>query len=153
MGMFSTRRRPLWAAVRRLGKPPAELVLSLASQGVRSSIVRLPPTTHGDGDHGFMAALVRIAARRASPATSVTGPTAGRRAPTRCCAPLLPGLEKAQAASTLHAVADEGVPIRDIAESSDVTSTCPWSPFPPSANEHFGFLGGFLRLDVPARAR
>src|SRR5882757_1009288 len=39
----------------------AELVLSLASDGVRSSVVRLPPTNHGDGDNGFMTTIVAIA--------------------------------------------------------------------------------------------
>ena len=42
----------------------AELALSLASRSVRSSIVRLPPTNHGDGDNGFIAALVAIARER-----------------------------------------------------------------------------------------
>ena len=49
---------PPSAAVPRPGWPPRELALSLASRGVRSSVVRLPPTNHGDGDNGFMATLV-----------------------------------------------------------------------------------------------
>src|SRR6202044_4103490 len=39
----------------------SEWVLALASRGGRSSIVRLAPTNHGDGDNGFMATLVGIA--------------------------------------------------------------------------------------------
>ena len=56
----------------------AEFTLSLASRGVRSSIVRLSPTCHGDGDNGFMATLVAIAGTRESRGTSATGPIAGR---------------------------------------------------------------------------
>src|SRR5580658_7817011 len=54
-------------AIQRAGAGPqtrhatAELVLSMASRGVRSSILRLSPTVHGDGDHGFMASIVGIA--------------------------------------------------------------------------------------------
>lgn len=51
--------------------------LALASRGVRSSVVRLSPTCHGEGDNGFMATLVSLARARVSPATSATTPAAG----------------------------------------------------------------------------
>ena len=56
----------------------ALLTLSLRGIGVRSSVLRLPPTVHGDGDHGFMATLVGIAASAASRDMWATAPTGGR---------------------------------------------------------------------------
>ena len=63
------------------GRDPAAtalLALSLRGTGVRSSVLRLPPTVHGDGDNGFMATLIGIARRAAWPDTWATAATAGR---------------------------------------------------------------------------
>ena len=79
--------------------------------------MRLPPTVHGDGDNGFMATLVGIA--RDKGVSGYIGDGSNRwPAVHRLDAAHLfrLALEKAPAGSTLHAVADEGVPIRDIAE-------------------------------------
>src|SRR3979411_2668303 len=57
----------------------AEMTPSLASRGVRSSVLRLPPTVHGEGDNGFMAALVGIAADKG--VSGYIGDGANRRAP------------------------------------------------------------------------
>src|SRR3984957_10933953 len=111
------------AAVAAFGGGPqarwetAEFTLSLASQGVRSSIVRLPPTNHGDGDNGFIATLVGIARERG--VSGYIGEGANRwPAVHRLDSARLFRLavEQAPAGSTLHAVADVGVPIREIAE-------------------------------------
>jgi nucleoside-diphosphate-sugar epimerase len=60
-------------------------------------------------------------------------------------------LERAPAGSTLHAVADEGVPIRDVAEAIGRHLEVPVvSIAPEDAGEHFSWLGGFLALDAPA---
>src|SRR6266446_385415 len=95
----------------------AQMTLCLASGGVRSSVVRLPPTVHGEGDHGFMAALVGIA--RAKGVCGYIGDGSNRwPAVHRLDAAHLfrLALENAPAGSALHTVADEGVPIRTIAE-------------------------------------
>ena len=61
------------------------------------------------------------------------------------------GLEKAPAGSTLHAVADEGVPVRDIAEVIGRHLDVPVvSVSPEDAGEHFTWMAGFLGLDAPA---
>jgi nucleoside-diphosphate-sugar epimerase len=107
------------------------LMLSLASRGVRSSVLRLPPTVHGDGDHGFMATIVGIARD-----TGVSGYLA---------------VEQAPAGSVLHAVADEGVPIRDVAEVIGRHLNLPVASVPEEqAGEHFRWLASFIGADAPA---
>ncbi len=130
----------------------AEFALSLASQGVRSSIVRLPPTNHGDGDNGFMAILVGIAREKGVSGYVGDGsnrwPAVHRLDSARL---FRLGLEEAPAGSTLHAVADEGVPVRDIAEVIGRHLDVPVvSVAPEDAGEHFTWMGGFLGLDAPA---
>jgi nucleoside-diphosphate-sugar epimerase len=130
----------------------AEFVLSLASRGVRSSVVRLPPTNHGAGDNGFMSSIVDIARDKA--VSGYIGDGANRwPAVHRLDSARLFRLavENAPAGSTLHAVADEGVPIRDIAEVIGRHLSLPVvSISPDDAGEHFGWLGAFLGLDSPA---
>ena len=130
----------------------AELVLSLASRGVRSSIVRLSPTNHGDGDNGFMATIVGIA--REKRVSGYIGDGSNRwPAVHRLDSGHLfrLALEKAPAGSTLHSVADEGVPIRDIAEVIGRHFGIPVvSIAAENANEHFRWLGGFIGSDSPA---
>jgi nucleoside-diphosphate-sugar epimerase len=130
----------------------AEFTLSLASRGVRSSIVRLPPTNHGDGDNGFIATLVGIA--REKGVSGYIGDGANRwPAVHRLDSARLfrLALEEAPAGTTLHAVDDEGVPVREIAEVIGRHLDIPVVSVPAEdAGEHFTWLGGFLGLDAPA---
>lgn len=130
----------------------AQLTLSLASRNVRSSVLRLPPTVHGDGDNGFIAFLVRIA-RDKGVSGYVGDGTSRWPAVHRLDAARLFRLavEKAYAGSVLHAVADEGVPIRNIAEVIGRHLNLPAvSISPEDAPGHFGFLAGLLAVDSPA---
>jgi nucleoside-diphosphate-sugar epimerase len=130
----------------------AQMTLALASRGVRPAVVRLPPTVHGDGDNGFMAAIVGIA--RAKGVSGYLGDGSSRwPAVHRLDAAHLfrLALDNAPAGSALHAVADQGVPIRDIAEVIGRHLDIPVAAISPEdAGEHFGWLAGFLGTDSPA---
>ena len=136
----------------QLRRETAELTLSLADRGVRSSVLRLPPTVHGDGDHGFMAAIVGIA--RDKGVSGYLGDGSNRwPAVHRLDAAHLFRLavEQAPAGSTLHAVADEGVPIRAIAEVIGRHLGLPVAAVAAEdAAGHFTWLAGFIALDSPA---
>jgi len=129
-----------------------QMVSSLASSGVRSSSVRLSPTVHGDGDHNFVAAFVGIARDKRVSGYIGEGqnhwPAVHRFDAARL---FRLALERAPAGSVLHGVADEGVPVRAIAEvigrQLDLPAT---SIAPEEAGEHFGWLAGFVALDVRA---
>jgi nucleoside-diphosphate-sugar epimerase len=132
----------------------ALLTLSLRGVGVRSSVLRLAPTVHGDGDHGFIATFVALA--RQHGVAGYVGDGANRwPAVHRSDAARLARLavEGAPAGSVLHAVADEGVPFREIAEAMGRGLGLPSASVAPAdAIEHFGPLGHFVGLDSPASA-
>jgi nucleoside-diphosphate-sugar epimerase len=141
-----------WGDGPRTRQATAEYVLWLASRGVRSSVVRLPPTNHGDGDNGFLAFLVDIAREKGVSGYIGNGtnrwPAVHRLDSARL---FRLGLEQAPAGSTLHAVADEGVPIREIAAVIGRHLDLPAvSISPEDAGGHFAWLAGFLAADSPA---
>ena len=130
----------------------ALLVLSLRGIGVRSSVLRFAPTVHGDGDHGFIATFVDVARERG--VSGYVGDGTNRwPAVHRSDAARLARLavESAPAGSVLHAVGEEGVPFRDIAEAIGRGLGVPTaSVAPDDAVERFGPLGMFAGLDAPA---
>jgi nucleoside-diphosphate-sugar epimerase len=130
----------------------AHLTLALASRGIRSSVLRLPPTVHGNGDHGFMSALVQIA--RDKGVAGYLGDGSNRwPAVHRTDAVHLFRLavESAPAASTLHAIGDEGVPIREVADAIGRHLGVPIRAIAPNdAAAHFTWLANFIGIDSPA---
>jgi nucleoside-diphosphate-sugar epimerase len=130
----------------------AETTLSFAERGVRSSIMRLAPTVHGDGDNGFVATLVQIARERGVSGYIADGSNRWPAVHRLDAARLFRlALEHAPAGSTLHAIADEGVPIRDIATVIGKHLDVPVvSVAPDDAAEHFTWLAHFLAVDSPA---
>jgi nucleoside-diphosphate-sugar epimerase len=129
----------------------ARIALGLAARGVRSSVVGLPRTVHGDGDrHGFIARMVSIARDKGVSGYVGDGSNRWPAVHVLDAAVLFRlALEQAPGGSMLHAVGDEGVPTRDIAEVIGRHLNVPVAPAPA---EDFGFLGMILSVDQPASA-
>ncbi|KAK9371632.1 NAD dependent epimerase/dehydratase family protein [Lipomyces chichibuensis] len=128
-----------------------KVAMSFSSRGVRVSVVRLPPTVHGDGDHAFVPALINIARTKGISAYIVDG---ANRWPAvhRLDAALLYrlALERAPSGSFLHAVADEGVTIRDIATVISKRLKVPLVSISlEEAGDHFGWMALFVPHDNP----
>jgi nucleoside-diphosphate-sugar epimerase len=132
----------------------SEDVLAAAARGVRAMTVRLPPCTH-DGIDGGFAPLI-IAAARANGVSAYIGDgrnrwPAGHRRDAASLYRL--ALEKGAAGARYHAVGDEGIAFRDLAEVIGKRLNLPVvSKTQEEAGAHFGFLGMFAGLDAPASA-
>jgi nucleoside-diphosphate-sugar epimerase len=127
-------------------------VIGLAGRGVRSSAVRLPPITHSSLDHhGFAHALIGIARQTGVSAYVEDGANRWPSVHTLDAARVYRlALESAPAGSRLHAVADEGIPFRDIAAAIGRGAGVPTVSISASeAGEHFAFLGAFAGVDNP----
>ena len=128
-------------------------VVGLADQGVRSSVVRLPPTVHSDLDHhGFIPTLIKTAREKGYAAYIGTGSNRWCAGNTRDAARLYRlALEAAPAGSRLHAVDDEGVSFRAIEETIGRMLELPVrSIAEDQAEAYFGFLARFAALDNAA---
>ncbi|KIX09163.1 uncharacterized protein Z518_00241 [Rhinocladiella mackenziei CBS 650.93] len=132
--------------------PSEKVALSLVDQGVRAMVMRLPPTNHGDGDHGFIAMLVAIAREKGVSAYIGDGLNhwpAVHVLDTARAYQL--ALDKGIAGSVYHAVAEEGVPIKSIAEVIGRHLDVPVvSKTLAEAQEHFGWLEFALTADNKA---
>jgi nucleoside-diphosphate-sugar epimerase len=132
---------------------PSELAtLALASRGVRSSVIRLPPSVHDSGDKGFMPRIIDIA--REAGVSAYIGDGANRwPAVHRLDAARVYrlALEKGEGGKRYHAVGDEGIPSRELADVIARRLNLPTASIAPDeAPAHFGFLAMFFGLDAPA---
>jgi len=130
----------------------AVVALALAERGLRVSAVRLAPTVHGPGDHGFVRRLVDIAREKGVSGYIGEGQNRWPAVHRLDAARLFRlALEKAPAGSVVHGVADEGVQTRTIAEIIGRKLGLPVASIAPeAAGAHFGWLGRFFAMDQPA---
>lgn len=131
------------------------LVRGAAARGVRSAVIRLPPITHEAGDGGFLPPLVDIAREKGVAAYVGDGANrwpAGNRADAADLYRL--ALEKGEPGAAYHAVGDEGVPTRAIAEAIGKRLGLPTASLPADqAADHFGFFAIFASLDLASSSR
>jgi nucleoside-diphosphate-sugar epimerase len=126
-------------------------VIALAEQGVRSSVLRLPPQVHSAGRFGLVSSLIRFAQATGVSGYLADGTNRWPATDTRDVGRLYRlALESAPAGSRLHAVAEEGIPLREIAEVIARRLDVPLTPIPADdAERHFRHLTAFMPLDNP----
>jgi nucleoside-diphosphate-sugar epimerase len=123
----------------------------MMEEGVKVAVMRLPPSVHGDGDHGFVPILIDNARQKGAAAYVGDGLNhwpAGHRLDVAVLYRLV--LEKGLA-GRFHAAAEQGVPFKEIAGAIGRGLNLPVvSKTPEEAGEYFGWFAHFAGLDAPA---
>jgi nucleoside-diphosphate-sugar epimerase len=132
-----------------------QTALALVERGVHASVMRLPPSVHGDGDHGFVPILIGLAREKGLAAYVGEGLNRWPAVHRFDAATLYRlALEKGPAGFRYHAVAEEGVPFRDIATVIGRRLELPVAgKSGEDASAHFGWFTHFAGMDNPSSSQ
>ncbi|WP_119165591.1 SDR family oxidoreductase [Algihabitans albus] len=138
-------------ALDQVPRSASEAFLDYANRGVQTSVVRLPPSVHGAGDTAFVPALIALARKRGVSAYVDDGanrwPAVHRDDAARL---FCDAVERPRPAARYHAVAETGLPFREIAEAIGDGLGVPAESVPNDwAEVHFGWLAMFAAIDNP----
>jgi nucleoside-diphosphate-sugar epimerase len=142
-----------WTSIPRIATE--EAAASVARRGVRVAVVRLPPSVHGDGDHGFIPILIRIAREKGISAYVGDGGNVWPAVHRLDAAALYRlAMENATAGARYHGVAEEGILFRDIATIIGRRLDVPVvSMTADEATVHFGWFARIVGRNNPASSR
>ena len=143
------------ALERRMPRVSEKTGLSLVETGVKASIIRLPASTHGDGDHGFVPTLIGIARDKGVAAYIGAGDNCWPAGHVEDAADVYRlALEKGRAGARYHAVGDAGITLRQIAEVIGRKLGVPVrSVSAEEAPAHFGWIAPFTLISARASRR
>ena len=132
-----------------------EAANSVMAKGVKTMVVRLPPSVHGDGDHGFVPMLIGITKDKGTAAYIGDGSNlwpAVHRLDAAQLYRLI--LEKGTAGTRYHAAAEQGIPMKEIATVIGRKLGLPVvSKSPEEAAQHFGWMAHFAAINSPASSQ
>jgi len=129
---------------------------ALAEQGIRVAVVRLPPSVHGEGDHGFVPILINIAREKGISVYKEEGKNVWPAVHRLDAAKVFRlGIEKNPEPGTrYHAIAEGGIPFKQIAEVIGKRLNVPVVSKPTEeANAHFDWFAHFAAFDNPASSK